>query len=253
MSEPQLNEAETEGVAAWAGLMERRVPASLTILADVPAPTQPSRAEELPDQMAEALVELFDQVETELIIVTAYLIPTPELEAAVIRAEARGVQVRILTNSLRSNNHLSAHRAYRKHIRTLVESGVDLHEVRVFAADRSRYMEHPVDTKRLGLHAKFTLIDGRYAVIGSANMDPRSLRLNTEMGLLVDSPELNTHLRELIAVDFYLSNAWHVQLEDDGRLRWVGDDVVLEEQPADSGFQSLEDWFLSHLPIEGEL
>ena len=253
VSEPMLDESATERRAAWMALADQGVPAGCTILADVPASTQPSLAEELPDQMATALVELFDQAERELIIVTAYLIPTPELEAALLRAEARGVQVRILTNSLRSNNHLSAHSAYRKHIKRLVEAGVDLHEVRVFAKDRGRYMEHPVKLKRLGLHAKFALIDDQFSVIGSANMDPRSLRLNTEMGLLIESPELNARLRELIAVDFDLNNAWHLNLQPDGSMHWVGDDVVLKHLPADSAWQSLEDWFLSHLPIEGEL
>lgn len=253
VSEPVLNEPATDRASAWVELAAQAMPANYRVLADVPAPTQPGVVEEFPNQLAAELVELFDQAEHELIIVTAYLIPTPELEAAVLRAEARGVQVRILTNSLRSNNHLSAHSAYRKHIHTLLEAGVDLHEVRAFAKDRARYMEDPVEAKRLGLHAKFGLIDDRYAVIGSANMDPRSLRLNTELALLLDSPELNEQLRELIAVDFDLSNAWHVQLQPDGSLRWVGNDVVLDAPPADSAFQNLEDWFLSHLPIEGEL
>lgn len=253
VSESMLDESADERQVAWDALMEQGVAAECTILADVPAPTKPSLAEELPDQMAAALVELFDQAERELIIVTAYLIPTPELEAALLRAEARGVEVRILTNSLRSNNHLSAHSAYRKHIKGLLQGGVDLHEVRVFAKDRGRYMEHPFEGKRLGLHAKFGLIDNQFSVIGSANMDPRSLRLNTEMGLLVDSPELNERLRELIAVDFDLSNAWHLSLQPDDDIHWVGDDVVLTHEPADSAWQSLEDWFLSCLPIEGEL
>ena len=63
-------------------------------------------------------------------LVSAYLIPTPALEEAVEKAEKRGVEVHILTNSLRSNNHIAAHSAYRHHLRRLVHHGADLHEVR---------------------------------------------------------------------------------------------------------------------------
>jgi hypothetical protein len=73
------------------------------------------------------------------------------------------------------------------------------------------------------------------------------------MGLLLESAEVNRALRERLAVDFDPRNAWHVQSTADGSLRWVADDAVLDSQPAASTFQRLEDWFLSHLPIAGEM
>lgn len=189
----------------------------------------------------------------ELILVSAYLIPTPEFEQAVERAENRGVRVRILTNSLRSNNHVAAHSAYRHHVRRLVDHGAEIHEVRVFAKDRILYMEEPIGSKHLGLHSKLLLIDNDLSFIGSANFDPRSLRLNTEMDLLIKSREFNRLIREVVAIDFHQSNAWHLQVQADGRLAWVAEDTVLHEQPAESALQVLEDWFLSILPIEDEM
>jgi putative cardiolipin synthase len=91
----------------------------------------------------------------------------------------------MLTNSLRSNNHLTAHSAYRRHIRTLVSGGVELFKVRADAGSRRLYMLPPTDEKELALHAKALLVDRDRVFIGSANLDPRSLRINTEMGLLV--------------------------------------------------------------------
>jgi putative cardiolipin synthase len=167
--------------------------------------------------------------------------------------EARGVQVRILTNSLQSNNHLAAHAAYRGYIRSLVGHGVELYELRADAVDRSLYMEHPVDDKHLGLHAKFLLVDDDQVFVGSANLDSRSLKLNTEVGLLIESRPLNQALRQLIEVDFAPRNAWSVQLDPGGKIIWVGGSQVLSHVPADSAFQRLEDWFIGLLPIDSQM
>jgi putative cardiolipin synthase len=221
--------------------------------ADEPARDNPAAADELPDQVAHALGSWIQGANHELILVSAYLIPTPELEAAIEDAETRGVRVRILTNSLRSNNHTTAHSAYRHHVRRLMDHGADLHEVRALAKDRGVYMQEPVGRKELGLHAKLLLIDRELTFIGSANLDPRSLRLNTEMGLLIRSREFNQLVRDALELDFHERNAWYLQPGDDGNVQWVGDDTVLDEQPASSDVQRIEDWFLGFLPLEDKL
>jgi hypothetical protein len=73
------------------------------------------------------------------------------------------------------------------------------------------------------------------------------------MGLLIRSSEFNRLLREVLSLDFHMRNAWHMQEQQDVSLRWVADDTVLDEQPAESMLQRLEDWFLSILPIEDEM
>ena len=94
------------------------------------------------------LERLIDDAESEVVVVTAYLVPTPELEAAVERLRDRGVTLKILTNSLRSNNHLAAHAAYRGHLDRLIEYGADVYEVRASAADRGLYMQLPSRQQR---------------------------------------------------------------------------------------------------------
>ena len=111
----------------------------------------------------------------------------------------------------------------------------------------------PVDDKKLGLHAKLMLIDRKDVFIGSANMDPRSLTLNTEIGLFIESPVLNRQLRELLEIDFDKRNAWHLQVTESGDIVWVSDETTRDSQPADSAFQRLEDWFLGKLPIEAKM
>jgi putative cardiolipin synthase len=248
-----LAEGEAERLNRWLEAAGQADAGSAVLLADHPARGNPAEHDELPDQLAIELKEWFGRAEEELILISAYLIPTPELESAIEAAEKRGVRVRILTNSLRSNNHVAAHSAYRHHIHSLLGHGAEVHEVHALAKDRGAYIRHPVEDKELGLHAKLILIDDDMTFIGSANLDPRSLRLNTEMGLLIESPSLNARVREVLDLDFLLRNAWHLELGPDGRVLWKSDEEVLETQPAATAFQRLEDWFLGVLPIEGEM
>ena len=188
-----------------------------------------------------------------MVLVSAYLVPTERLTSIIRETVDRGVKVRILTNSMRSNNHLAAHAAYQGYVRELVTLGVELYELRTDARDRNLYMRSPSADKKLGLHAKFMVLDDDRVMIGSSNLDPRSLKLNTEVGLMITSTELNQRLREAIAVDFLPRNAWAVQLDDNQELVWVNDSERLSHPPSDSLFQQLEDWFIGLLPIDGEM
>ena len=132
-------------------------------------------------------------------------------------------------------------------------NGAELHEVRVDAVERHRYMLPPIDTKLLSLHAKLLLIDDDRIFVGSANLDPRSLRINTEMGLLITSEALNRSIRNHLEPDFSRENAWHLQFDDGGQIVWVNDREVRTTQPAAGILQHIEDWFFAHLPIEGEM
>jgi putative cardiolipin synthase len=237
----------------WLGIVAEADPGRATLYFDQPPEDNPKNRDEAPVQVANELIELFDSAESEIVIVSAYLVPTPHLEGAVERALDRGVRVRVLTNSIQSNNHLAAHSAYRRHIDTLLGFGAELHEVRIDAKDRDRYMITPVDRKILALHAKALVIDDDKVFVGSANLDPRSLRINTEMGLLVRSERFNRAVREALEGDFSAANAWRLELQEDGSIHWVADNQRLASQPAASFMQRIEDWFFSHLPIEGEM
>ena len=242
-----------ELLAKWIEVVAVADTGDAILYVDDPPEDNPQDPEDAPVQVANELVRIFDSAESEIVIVSAYLIPTPHLEGAVERAIDRGVRVRILTNSIASNNHLTAHSAYRNHIGTLLEQGAELHEVRTDARDRGRYMLQPLGRKKLALHAKALIVDYDKVFIGSANLDPRSLRMNTEMGLLIESDQFNRKLRSALEDDFSTANAWRLELQENGKVFWVADDQTLESQPATSFMQSIEDWFFSNMPIEGEL
>lgn len=237
----------------WEALVRHAPRGRLTLYVDDPPGDDPEDPASAPVQIAEEVVRLFDEADEEILILSAYLIPSRHLEAALERAVGRGVHVRILTNSIRSNNHLAAHAAYRKHVGELMDDGVQLHEVRVDARDRYVHMFPPAEEKALALHAKALVIDQDKVFIGSANLDPRSLRINTEMGLLIESEALNARVRRAFAPDFDLANAWELQYDERGSVIWVSDGIVLDAQPAASFMQRIEDWFFAHLPIEDKM
>lgn len=239
--------------ARWEETVRAALAGEPMLLVDEPPSDNPAAASSAPVQLANKLIELLDSANEEILIVSAYLIPSTELEGAIERAVRRGVRVRILTNSIRSNNHLTAHSAYRKHINELMTGGAELHEVRFDAKDRSRYMLPPTEEKSLALHAKVLVMDRDRVFIGSANLDPRSLRINTEVGLLVTSVALNERVRSVLEPDFLQMNAWSLKFDENGNTIWVAEEDVRSVQPAASFMQRIEDWFFAHLPIEDQM
>ena len=237
----------------WLELQKQAFRGRAKLYVDDPPKENPAERGHSYGVVANELLKLFNEAKEQVLVISAYLIPSPELEQAVQQAVARDVEVRILTNSIGSNNHLTAHAAYRNHIDALLQHGATLHEVRTDARDRHLYMLRPVTEKTLALHAKALVIDGHKVFIGSANLDPRSLKINTEVGLLVESEALNKHVRKVLERDYALANSWHVRLDEKGEVIWVADHKTLTEQPAASFMQRLEDWFFAILPIEEEM
>ena len=196
----------------------------------------------------------------EIIVLSAYLIPSPELESAVKQAVKRGVDVRILTNSIRSNNHLAAHSAYRKHIHNLLKYGAELHEVRFDARDRGLYMFAPLGKKTLALHAKVMVIDSDRVFIGSANLDPRSFLENSEIGVVITSAETAATM----AAEFEQvidKGAFRLELitdeEDNEYILWHGyedgEKVTFDHDPHTSIWRRMGVGFMRILPIESQL
>lgn len=235
----------------WIDLLESAHTGKPELFLDEPPPKDFANWE--PTQLSEKIIELIDNANDNILIASAYLIPTETFSSALTRAIERGVEVRLLTNSLRSNNHTTAHSSYRHHIVKLLSHGANLHEVRIDAKDRARYIISPVGNKKLALHAKVMTVDDEQMFIGSANFDPRSLRINTEMGLLIHSPSLTQQVNESLIADTQLQNAWSLRITEKGHVQWVSDELVLNHQPAYSFKQEIEDWFFALLPIEDEM
>lgn len=120
------------------------------------------------------LLALLARAEESVVIESPYLIPTREVRAGLAAALARGVHVRILTNSLSTTDNLWAQAGYVGLRKRLVRMGIELWE---YAGDES-------------IHTKAAVLDGHTVIVGSFNLDPRSARLNTEVAVALDSAPL---------------------------------------------------------------
>jgi putative cardiolipin synthase len=148
----------------------------------------PRRPEDTSHRIFSALDALVSNAQQEVLIENAYFVPRDhgvELTAAL---HARGARVRVLTNSLASNDVLAVHSGYQKYRDDLLENGVEMYELRPDSTMEQLRWSGLSWKSRAGLHAKAMVVDRRYVVVGSYNLDPRSADINTELALLVDSP-----------------------------------------------------------------
>jgi putative cardiolipin synthase len=171
--------------------------------------------------MLDALHETWDQAREEVLAATAYFVPGRKGAGDLIRMRRRGVRVRILTNSLASNDVPTVHAGYTRYRRALLRAGVELHEYQRFG---NRPKRHHRASRCNALHAKTLVIDRKLAWIGSFNLDPRSSRLNTEMAVLLESESLAADLASRMERDFAPDRSWRVMMRPGSReLRWLGE------------------------------
>jgi putative cardiolipin synthase len=205
-----------------------------------------------PDQLYAPMLEMLARAEHRVLLSTAYLIPDQDMFDLLEELVERGVEVTLLTNSLASNNHLVAHMAYKRSRRTLLRTGVRLFEARDDSAFITEYSTPPVEPGFLGLHSKSIVVDDRYSFVGSPNIDPRSLIINTELGYFCESPELAADLAALIERDISPDAAWRVYFDERGRLRWASSAGIEKNQPALGIMQRVTAFFVNLLPLKSQ-
>ena len=161
----------------------------------------------------------------------------------------KGIRVVIFTNSLASNNHVPVHGGYARYRKEVIETGAELYEARVNSARERRGNDEGPDT--LTLHTKAFLIDGRYLFVGSLNLDPRSIEINAEMGLLIDSEELIAYIVPNPA-ERLAKMAYRVLLNEDGDLEWHGrihgEEVIKTKEPDTGAWLRFKAWFSRIVP-----
>ena len=138
------------------------------------------------------LLAVLSQAEESLVVESPYLVPSRGFRKAVRRARARGLSIRILTNSLLTTDNLLPQAAYRNAQRWLLNQGIDLWE---YAGTES-------------MHAKSAVLDERIGIVGSYNLDPRSEHLNTEVALVIEDEAFARAL--LASMDQRLEQSWHL-------------------------------------------
>ncbi|MGB6367601.1 MAG: phospholipase D-like domain-containing protein, partial [Thermoanaerobaculia bacterium] len=173
----------------------------------------------------------------------------------------RGVEVNLATNSMAANNHLSAFVGYRKQRKDLLETGATVYEMRPDAAvERALFTAEELEENKtfFGLHAKTAVFDRKVTFVGSFNLDPRSVDLNTEMGWLVESESLAEAVAESIEKDISAGNSWQVILKGDGKPEWITVvngviTVEAEKEPMTSAARRAEADALAIVPDDAQL
>lgn len=191
----------------------------------------------------------------ELVIVSPYFVPQKEgvdYLAAVVR---RGVRVIVVTNSLASTNHASVHAAYARYRKPLLRQGVELYEL---TPGPGRFGNNPTvasDTT-LTLHSKIAVVDRKACFIGSFNMDPRSLYLNTEMGLAVSSEAFSSELAVAL-LELLPDYTYRLRLGAGERTEWHFDNghstIIYNKEPDTTFWRRLRTRLMGFLPIEEQM
>jgi putative cardiolipin synthase len=217
------------------------------------------RGEVVPGQiagrLATSLLHAIGKAERELLVVSPYFVPLAGGVEFLGATRARGVRSIVLTNSLASSDVVAVHSGYAPFRIPLLRHGVELFESRSDAR-----MAGPIRAgaafSRSSLHAKIFVVDRRRLFVGSFNWDPRSVAINTEMGILVDSPVLARRVAELVMA-LLPSAAWRVGEAGSGRLRWSrmesGRELAATREPGAGFWRRLLAVILRWLPIREQL
>lgn len=196
-----------------------------------------------------------DPTEVEFIISSPYFIPVRDSLNIMKKLEDNNVQLRILTNSLASTNHTLVNSHYKKYRRNILATGAEIHEFhhQPSAEVVELASVQPVTPCFVSLHAKVMIADRQKCYIGSLNFDPRALVINSENGLLIDSPSLAEELAGFLDTIMAPANSWQVSLNGKNSIEWNSRDGRRTSQPSRGGFQTVCDFFGRFLPIEGQL
>ena len=200
---------------------------------------------------------LLGQVQQDLIIISPYFVPGDPLVEALGKMVRRGVKVRILTNALAANDVSVVHAGYMRYREDLLRAGVELYEFKPHqATGNGRQKKSWKGSSRASLHAKTFAGDTRFVFVGSFNLDPRSVELNTEMGVVFESPELAGKLGELFEQDL-LEHAYRLDLDEDGNLNWTtsenGRKIRFDQEPETGWWQRFSTRVMSVFVIESLL
>lgn len=187
-------------------------------------------------------------------LVSAYFVPTKKGTQGFAQMAERGIKVRILTNSLEATDVAAVHAGYAKRRKALLKAGVELYELRKLPSDQPRLKGPGVfGSSGSSLHAKTFSIDDVRVFVGSFNFDPRSAKLNTELGFVIDSPVLAKQISEIF-LDKVPTTAYEVRLSEDGKVYWLerkdGEIIRYDSEPNASAWRRAMVEILTHLPID---
>ena len=232
------------------------LPGQADLVVDDPEKIVASRdATEL--HLATGLAPHFESLREELLIVSPYFVPGVEGVEFLGGLVERGVRVKILTNSLSSNDVAAVHAGYAKYRKPLLRAGVELYEMNhTLTAEQRKEKKGLSGSSKASLHAKTFVLDREKVFIGSLNLDPRSFYENTEIGLVIEQREIARRMAE--GMDAEIGRvAFRLELADGDKLLWHGfedgEPVTFDSEPYAGFWRRFGVGFMRLLPIESQL
>jgi putative cardiolipin synthase len=229
---------------------------------------QPEKSEGGGDSevLLKQLGNLLGQAEKDLLIVSPYFVPGKAGTEALVKAVQRGARVRVFTNSLASTDVGAVHAGYKKYRRKLLEGGIELFEMLPKLQEGEEINQRLAydGSSAASLHAKMFLFDRQRVFIGSMNLDPRSVVINTEIGLLIDSPALAQDLEAQFNA-IYRELFYSVVLEPKNpgkpggkqHMVWIeyrdGEEKRYTKDPETTFWQRFKVGFIGLLPVDSQL
>lgn len=250
----------------YAGIISGRLPlvwAHAQVVCDSPDKKQVASGERAGRLMNSAVLSAAGATRSEFLMVTPYFIPAPDELQLLRDLRQRQVRVRVLTNSLLATPTVFGQSGYVPYRVPMLQDGVEIYEARALLGS-ARGSGQTAKISRYGnyaLHAKLFVFDRQQLFIGSMNFDKRSSDLNTEVGLIIDSPELAAQTATRFAAMVEPQNAYALALrapvvgrapEIYWRTQEAGWTVDYLHEPARSDWQRVEVQGLSLLPVSSE-
>lgn len=181
----------------------------------------------------ETLFAAMRETRRELKITSPYFVPGADGMAMLQAVAARGASIRLLTNSIGATDEPLVHWGYARYRPAMLELGLQIRELSPTLPARTQAFGS-FGRSAARLHAKVVVIDGQRVALGSANMDRRSARINTEVVLLIDSPALAAELARLASAEA-LAGSYRLRLGEDRRIEWMvsegGTERPVSEEP----------------------
>lgn len=203
--------------------------------------------------LTKELLPLIKSARNNLEIVSPYFIPGKRGSAVLMDLVSNGVDVSVLTNSLAATDVAAVHGAYANYRKRLLRNGVRLFELQPFTRGQGISV---FGSKGASLHTKSFTVDDRAGFVGSFNFDPRSVSLNSEMGVLFEDAELVGELRRFFQAEISLETSYRLELKNNV-LHWHGcEEGKLQEythEPEAGIFRRVLAALVRHLPVESQL
>lgn len=201
------------------------------------------------------LADIVGEPTRSLNLVSSYFVPTKTGTNALVSMAEKGVEVKVFTNSLAATDVAAVHAGYAKWRKDLLKAGIELFEMKPSESGTPQPESRPgrFGSSGSSLHAKTFSVDGMQFFVGSYNFDPRSAKLNTELGFIIESPALAKQIDNAFNTDIP-ERSYEVRMSPEGSLYWLehkdGKLLRHDTEPDTSAWQRASVWFASHLPID---